>query len=111
MAALEGAARTAQERKMSDPTRYERGEIRITPAQLADAADQIVGVIDGVESVEAAQELLWAWFGGAVEQLIADAPTYATSPQRGFATRAFTDALARQQGEDEDTGQEEGGEA
>jgi hypothetical protein len=96
---------------MSDQTRYERGEIRITPASLANAADQIVGVIDGVESVEAAQELLWAWFGGAVEQLIADAPTYATSPQRGFATRAFNDALARQQGEDEDSGSEEGGEA
>jgi hypothetical protein len=96
---------------MSDPTRYDRGEIRITPAQFADAADQIVGVIDGVESVEAARELLWAWFGGAVEQLIADAPTYATSPQRGFATRAFNDVLARQQGEDEGEGSEEGGEA
>jgi hypothetical protein len=96
---------------MADPIRYERGEIRITSAQLADAADQIVGVIDGVESVEAAQELLWVWFGGAVEQLIADASTYATSPQRGFATRAFNDALARQQGEDEDSASDEGGEA
>jgi hypothetical protein len=96
---------------MSDTTRHDRGEIRITPAELADAADRIMGVMDGVESVEAAQELLWAWLGGAVEQLIADAPTYATSPQRGFATRAFTDALARQQGEDEDNGSEEGGEA
>ena len=97
---------------MSDPTGYATGEIRITPAQLDDAAEQIVGVIDGVESVEAARELLWAWLGDAVEQLIADAPTYATSPQRGFATRAFTDALTRQQqGEDVDACSEEGGEA
>src|SRR3712207_2463468 len=95
---------------MADPTRYATGEIRITLAQLDDAADQIVGMIDGVESVEAARELLWAWLGGAVEQLIADAPTYATSSQRGFATRAFTDALVRQQGENEGTSSEEGGE-
>ena len=92
---------------MSDGTRYDTGEIRITLAQFADAADQIVGVIDGVESVEAAQELLWAWFGGAVDQLIADAPTYATNPQRGFATRAFTDALKRQQQEQAENNEEE----
>jgi hypothetical protein len=94
---------------MSNGTRYDTGEIRITRADLADAADQLVGVIDGVESVEAAQELLWAWFGGAVDQLIADAPTYATNPQRGFATRAFTDPLERRHEERTDN-QEEGGE-
>ena len=92
---------------MSNGTRYDTGEIRITLADFEDAADQIVGVIDGVESVEAAQELLWAWFGGAVEQLIADAPTYATNPQRGFATRAFTDALERQQQEQTENSDEE----
>ena len=92
---------------MSNGTRYDTGEIRIKFADLADAADQIVGVIDGVESVEAAQELLWAWFGGAVDQLIADAPTYATNPQRGFATRGFTDALDRQQQEQTDNNEEE----
>ena len=92
---------------MGDGTRYDTGEIRITLADFEGAAGQIVGVIDGVESVEAAQELLWAWFGGAVEQLIADAPTYATNPQRGFATRGFTDALERQQQEQAENNEEE----
>ena len=76
-------------------TPIDRGEIHITLAQLDDAADAIVGVVDGVETVEMARTLLVAWLEGAIAQLIADAPTYALNPQRGFARRAFDEALER----------------
>ena len=90
---------------MSDGTRYDTGEIRITLADLADAADKIVGVIDGVESVEAAQELLWAWFSGASTS---SWPTRRrTPPTRNTASpRAFTDALERKQEEQADNHEE-----
>ena len=76
-------------------TPLHRGEIRITLAALDDAAEAIVGVVDGIETAEMARTLLAAWLEGAIAQLIADAPTYALNPQRGFAQRAFDEAVQR----------------
>ena len=72
-------------------------ELRIPLDGLDAAADALVGCVEGVESPALARQILAAWLRGAVDQLVADAATYATSPQRGFATRAFAEALAQHQ--------------
>lgn len=66
-------------------------ELRITPEQLHAAACLLVGTVAGIDTVEQAQARLWTWLQNAVNALIDDADVYATSPQRGFLTRAFLD--------------------